>query len=223
MRRRLPTLLSALLLVAGCTTPPPPEDEPDAPPPEEVPESPPEEIAPPAEQPRAQPGSKPWDAKLEHGRAVARVDGVQVFLDAPAKTDWKSKRTSATWLDRKATLSPLLEARSKPLVEGRPFRICLDPGHGGSDPGARSRDGRTVESALTLDVARRVRSLLAADGFDVQLTRSDAATDQSLEERPAKARRWKADAFVSIHFNTNPGTTAARGLETYVCPAGGME
>ena len=223
MRRRLPTLLSALLLVAGCTTPPPPEDEPDAPPPEEVPESPPEEIAPPAEQPRAQPGSKPWDAKLEHGRAVARVDGVQVFLDAPAKTDWKSKRTSATWLDRKATLSPLLEARSKPLVEGRPFRICLDPGHGGSDPGARSRDGRTVESALTLDVARRVRSLLAADGFDVQLTRSDAATDQSLEERPAKARRWKADAFVSIHFNTNPGTTAARGLETYVFPAGGME
>ena len=223
MRFPLPVVLSAILLAAGCATAPPPDEGPGEEPPENVPEPAPQAVPAPAEKPPPPPEPKPWTVKLEHGRALARVDGVQVFLDAPAKTDWKSKRTSATWLDRKATLSPLLDARSKPLVEGRPFRVCLDPGHGGSDPGARSRDGRTVESALTLDVARRVRALLAADGFDVQLTRYDAAAEQSLEERPAKARRWKADAFVSIHFNTNPGSTAARGLETYVFPASGME
>lgn len=237
MRRRFHTLLSALLLVAGCATPPPPEAEPGAPPPEEGPAAaaepgapPPEEAPAAAAEPGAAPsgrtpeaGSRPWEATLEHGRSLARVDGVQVFLDAPARTDRNANRTSASWLDRKATLSPLLDARSTPLVEGRPFRVCLDPGHGGSDPGARSRDGRTAEASLTLDVARRVRALLEADGFDVQLTRADAATEQSLEERPAKARRWKADAFVSIHFNTNPGSASARGLETYVFPAAGME
>lgn len=222
MKRRLAPSLCALLLVAGCATQPPPAEGPGDEPPPAEPEAPAEAPAPPeAPPPPAEP--RPWTAKLEHGRALARVDGVQVFLDAPAKTDWKSKRTSASWLDRRATLGPLFDARAKPLVEGRPFRVCLDPGHGGSDPGARSRDGRSVESALTLDVARRVRALLAADGFDVQLTRYDAATEQSLEERAAKARRWKADAFVSIHFNTNPGSSAARGLETYVFPASGME
>ena len=178
MRFPLPVVLSAILLAAGCATAPPPEEGPAEEPPENVPEPAPQAVPAPAEKPPPPPEPKPWTVKLEHGRALARVDGVQVFLDAPAKTDWKSKRTSATWLDRKATLSPLLDARSKPLVEGRPFRVCLDPGHGGSDPGARSRDGRTVESALTLDVARRVRALLAADGFDVQLTRYDAAAEQ---------------------------------------------
>ena len=62
-----------------------------------------------------------------------------------------------------------------------------------------------------------------ADGFEVVPTRRDGATDQTLEERAAKARRGKADAFVSIHFNTNPGSASARGLETYVFPARGME
>ena len=140
MKRGPLPILCALLLVAGCSTPPPPAEEPGEEPPAEEPEAPAEEPArtdaPKAPEVPGSPEPKPWAVKLEHGRAVARVDGVQVFLDAPAKTDWKAKKTSATWLDRKATLSPLLDARSRPLVSGRPFRVCLDPGHGGSDPGA---------------------------------------------------------------------------------------
>ncbi|MBQ6102277.1 MAG: N-acetylmuramoyl-L-alanine amidase, partial [Kiritimatiellae bacterium] len=226
MKRGAPLpFLCALLLAAGCATAPPADgDGEEDVPPEEAPETADAESSAPADgTPGPAAGPKPWTVKLEHGRALARVDGVRVFLDAPAKTDWKSKKTSASWLDRKATLGPLLDARSEPLVRDRPFRICIDPGHGGSDPGAASRDGKTAESVLTLDVSRRVRALLEADGFDVQLTRWDAATDQTLEERAAKARRWKADAFVSVHFNTNPGSAAARGLETYVFPANGME
>ena len=227
-RRFLPFLSALLLLVAGCASVPPPEDggpEGDEPPAETPAEAsaaePTEEKA--AEKAEPKPEPKPWDVRLEHGRAVARADGVMVYLDAPAKKDMKTKRTTASWLDRKATLGPLLDARAKPIVSGRPVRICLDPGHGGSDPGAASPDRRTREADLTLDVARRVRELLAADGFDVLMTRYDAATDQTLEERAAKARRWKADAFVSIHFNTNPGSASSRGLETYVFPARGME
>ena len=227
MRRAPLPFLCAALLVAGCATPPPAEEGPEeALPPAEAegPEKAPEEG--PAEEPATPPPAaepRPWVVKLDHGHALAIVDGVRVYLDAPAKQARRAKEPAASWLDRKATLGPLLDARSKPLVRGRPFRICLDPGHGGSDPGARSGDGRTVEAALTLDVADRVRRLLEADGFEVVPTRRDGATDQTLEERAAKARRGKADAFVSIHFNTNPGSASARGLETYVFPARGME
>ena len=227
MRRAPLPFLCAALLMAGCATPPPAEEGPEEalPPAEaEAPEKAPEEG--PAEEPATPPPAaepRPWVVKLDHGHALAIVDGVRVYLDAPAKQARRAKEPAASWLDRKATLGPLLDARSKPLVRGRPFRICLDPGHGGSDPGARSGDGRTVEAALTLDVADRVRRLLEADGFEVVPTRRDGATDQTLEERAAKARRGKADAFVSIHFNTNPGSASARGLETYVFPARGME
>ena len=222
MKRRLLPFLCAILLVAGCATPPPAGGPEEEPPEEPVAAEPAEEPAPPAaEAPKPEP--KPWEVKLEHGRALARVDGVQVYLGKPAQTDWKTKRTNASWLDRKSTLGPLLHSRETPLATARPMRICIDPGHGGSDPGAASPDRRTRESDLALDVARRVRALLAADGFDVMMTRYDAVADQTLEERAAKARRWRADAFVSVHFNTNPGSAASRGLETYVFPARGME
>lgn len=229
MRRLLAPPLCALLLAAGCATAPPSvEDGPEGagPAPEakgETPAEAPAEAEPATKTEEARPEPKPWDVRLEHGRALARVDGVQVYLGKPAKTDWKTKRTNASWLDRKSTLGPLLGARAAPVATGRPMRICLDPGHGGSDPGAASPDRRTRESDLALDVSRRVRALLARDGFDVMMTRYDATTDQTLEERAAKARRWRADAFVSIHFNTNPNSAASRGLETYVFPAKGME
>jgi len=90
-------------------------------------------------------------------------------------------------------------------------RIVLDAGHGGEDVGTHTRAGLT-EKALTLDVAARVRQLLAPD-FQVLMTREqDRAV--VLEERAALANRTGADLFVSIHFNwiANP---QARGVETY--------
>ena len=235
LRHALLSAWTAALFAAGCASvPPPPPAEPE----EEgfpAPETPAPPAAPapaietrppaPPPAPAAPPAAakpKPWDVRFSNGSALALVDGVRVYLGNPVKTDWKTKKTAATWLDNKYTLGPLLEAPAGPRTPGRRFRVCLDPGHGGSDPGTRSGDGRAIESALALDVARRVASLLEKDGFEAVLTRTDDRTTQTLEERPAKARRWRADAFVSIHFNANP-TGSARGLETYVFPARTME
>jgi N-acetylmuramoyl-L-alanine amidase len=93
------------------------------------------------------------------------------------------------------------------------LRVVLDPGHGGSDPGAIGRSG-VQEKEVTLDIAHRVAPALAKDGLQVVLTRDDDRFI-ALEERTARANAVAADLFVSIHCNASdaPG---ARGVETYV-------
>ncbi len=76
--------------------------------------------------------------------------------------------------------------------------IVIDPGHGGEDPGARGRHG-TYEKTVTLMIARRLKKLIDAEpGMRAMLTR-DGDYYLSLAARVEKARRVKADLFVSIH------------------------
>ena len=91
-------------------------------------------------------------------------------------------------------------------------KIVLDPGHGGTDPGAPASVG-LWEKDITLDVARRLRALLTEAGFEVLLTREKDET-VSLRERTQFANYQKGDLFVSIHFNAL-STRSYRGLETY--------
>jgi N-acetylmuramoyl-L-alanine amidase len=100
-------------------------------------------------------------------------------------------------------------AHSRRVVE----RIVLDPGHGGSDPGAIGSAG-VREKDVTLDVARRVSPLLVRDGLSVLLTREDDRF-VPLEDRTARANAFGADLFVSIHCNAAE-THARHGVETYV-------
>jgi N-acetylmuramoyl-L-alanine amidase len=91
-------------------------------------------------------------------------------------------------------------------------RVVIDAGHGGHDPGAH---GNGIDEAeLTLDVARRLRTLLEKqDGIDVVMTR-DTDVYVPLEERTAIANREGADLFLSIHANASRNAKA-RGVETY--------
>jgi N-acetylmuramoyl-L-alanine amidase len=91
-------------------------------------------------------------------------------------------------------------------------RIVIDPGHGGSDPGA-SGNGVT-EAALVLDVALRLEKLLLEQpGFEVVLTRRTNAA-VPLERRTEIANEESADLFLSIHANSSPRRETA-GVETY--------
>ena len=81
--------------------------------------------------------------------------------------------------------------------------IVIDPGHGGSDVGARGVRG-AEEKTLTLDVARRLRALIEMRlGIRVILTRDDDRT-VSLDARAALANNSKADLFLSLHLNGAP-------------------
>lgn len=90
-------------------------------------------------------------------------------------------------------------------------RIAIDAGHGGEDTGAKTQS--FTEKELTLDIALRLRTLLAAEGFEVALTReSDRALN--LRERAEMANAQRADLFVSIHLNWIV-QHSVRGIETY--------
>jgi N-acetylmuramoyl-L-alanine amidase len=106
-------------------------------------------------------------------------------------------------------------ARKPPESRGRHSiaRVLLDPGHGGSDPGAIGSGG-LKEKDVTVDIARRAAKALSQDGLTVVLSRDNDRT-VSLEERAALANSAGADLFVSIHCNAAENR-AKHGIETYV-------
>lgn len=89
--------------------------------------------------------------------------------------------------------------------------VVIDPGHGGSDPGAR---GSLVdEKVLNLELALMVGDILTKKGVDVEYTR-DADVSVDLEERSEIANNLNAALFVSIHHNSTT-TADKQGTETY--------
>jgi N-acetylmuramoyl-L-alanine amidase len=97
-----------------------------------------------------------------------------------------------------------------PLPSGRP-KIVLDPGHGGTDPGAH---GFAVEKHVTLAIARDLAGLLRDRlGAEVVLTRAGDTT-LPLAARTERANAEAADLFVSIHANASP-SRRLHGIETY--------
>jgi N-acetylmuramoyl-L-alanine amidase len=80
--------------------------------------------------------------------------------------------------------------------------IVVDPGHGGTDPGARA--GNVSEKNLTLAISKLLTDELAAQGATVIMTRkTDVAV--SLGERANIANRNNADLFLSVHINSTAG------------------
>lgn len=79
--------------------------------------------------------------------------------------------------------------------------VVLDPGHGGSDPGAVK--GSYLEKTYNLEIALRTEAILKSRGINVALTRT---TDVfvGLEERAKFANDLYASLFVSIHNNSMP-------------------
>jgi N-acetylmuramoyl-L-alanine amidase len=98
--------------------------------------------------------------------------------------------------------------------------VVLDPGHGGSNAGAKGPSG-LHEKQLTLTLANLVATRLREHGIHVELTRTTDKT-LTLRQRVATANRMKADLFISIHANASP-TRTQRGYETYVLTPRGVD
>lgn len=87
---------------------------------------------------------------------------------------------------------------AEPPPSRQSILIALDPGHGGEDPGAIGRNG-TREKDIVLSIAKRLKKLIDAQpGMRAYLTR-DNDYFVPLHVRVQKARRVKADLFISIH------------------------
>ena len=96
------------------------------------------------------------------------------------------------------------------------IRLVLDPGHGGSDPGAVVEDDQ--EKDITLAVALLVREQLAEqEGLEIIMTREED-TYPSLTDRSDLANEHSADLYVSIHVNALENNDTYEGIITFYHP-----
>ena len=107
-----------------------------------------------------------------------------------------------------------LDVSSLPNVPYGKYKVVIDPGHGGSDPGAVGINGLR-ETDIVLEVSKSVSDFLTNKGVKTILTRNYERT-LDLQPRVTKANNSKADVFVSIHANATRGKRKdVNGLETY--------
>lgn len=102
------------------------------------------------------------------------------------------------------TLKRELNALSKRI------KIFIDPGHGGSDPGATSNGHQ--EKNFNLQIAKEIEKYLKQyKNVEIKLSRTND-TYLSLSDRTKMANDWGADYYVSVHINAGGGT----GFESYI-------
>ena len=96
-------------------------------------------------------------------------------------------------------------AQEQPPCSGK---VVLDPGHGGTDPGAVNTKYNLTEKEQTLIVANKLKALLEGDGYTVCMTRTSNSQTLSNNDRYTYANTTGARVLVSIHMNgsTNPST-----------------
>ena len=150
---------------------------------------------------------------LELDNREVELNGRRVFLSAP--TALRQGELAVSRIDFQRLLTPAIRpgqgAAPPPTVK----TIVLDPGHGGRDTGKVNSRINVVEKDLTLDTARRVKSLLESAGFKVVLTRTDDRF-LALPDRADIATRAGADLFVSLHYNAvEAEAERVTGVEVY--------
>ncbi len=107
-------------------------------------------------------------------------------------------------------------------IEGK--IITLDPGHGGSDPGAVGARG-TLEKDITLDISQRLKKELEKMGATVYMTRNSdtevagpgASDVDELQARINVAEKYRSDLFVSVHINSSVNKKVG-GFSAYYYP-----
>jgi len=154
---------------------------------------------------------------LHPGSQVGYCDGLEVRLGfAPQMIN---NQAFVHHLDLEKTVEPLLASPPLALLRTNPI-IVIDPGHGGENAGTKSVLGERYEKEFTLDWALRLERLLATNGWQVFLTRSNDS-NPSIPTRVAFAQEHCADLFLSLHFNSAAPAEGQAGLETYcLTPAG---
>jgi N-acetylmuramoyl-L-alanine amidase len=87
-------------------------------------------------------------------------------------------------------------------------QVVLDAGHGGTDSGAVNTKYGLTEKEQTLNVAKRLETLLEGDGYRVCMTRTSNSETLSNNDRYTYANTTEAKVLVSIHMNgsTNAST-----------------
>lgn len=99
-------------------------------------------------------------------------------------------------------------------LPGEGIRVCIDPGHGGRDPGTHNpnEESRT-EKIDNMRLALAVQEKMEEQGIEVILTRANDDEFPSLMERCDIANKAKVNYFISLHRNFAEGNPS--GIEVW--------
>ena len=99
------------------------------------------------------------------------------------------------------------------------MKICIDPGHGGIDPGALGHINSVSiqEKNINLKIALFLEQILVDLGHQSIMTRR-IDRSFSLASRSNFANNHSAELFISIHCNS-AGSSSAEGIETWIYPS----
>lgn len=108
-------------------------------------------------------------------------------------------------------VSPVFAAKPTPPAP-TPNSVCIDAGHGGTDPGTTNQDLK--ESDINLQVAQLLKTKLEAGGYVVYMTRTTDDVTLSNADRYNYCNAQKASILVSIHHNgsANPAVDYSQAL-----------
>ena len=139
---------------------------------------------------------KKYNYPIKQIRASSKEDLTRIVIDLYEYVNW-SKPTQEK-IDDGVLLKINLKKNKDIANNIRDIIVAIDPGHGGKDPGAVSSNN-VLEKDITLLIAKELqRTLRDTEGYQAVLIRSDDST-VSLNDRYQNARKYGADAFISIH------------------------
>ena len=186
-------------------------------------------------------GSRPVKSAANEGKTTTGTDGTKVVKAGSSSTSEpkvvkvgssstsESKANVKTDKNSTATKEELplaIKAKTKFRTGGgiKGKIITLDPGHGGSDPGAIGASG-LKEKQITLEISLRVKELLAKEGAKVYMTRTtdkdvygpNASDRAELQARVNVAEKYNSDLFVSLHINSSVNKSVG-GFSSYYYP-----
>ena len=162
--------------------------------------------------------------------AATKASGPKVIV-IPKNNGDNNKATSqkggkVTTKSDKVELPLAIKAKSKFRTGGgiKDKIITLDPGHGGSDPGAIGASG-LKEKQITLEISMRVKELLEKEGAKVYMTRTtdkdvysaNASDRAELQARVNVAEKNNSDLFISLHINSSVNKNVG-GFSSYYYP-----
>ena len=137
-----------------------------------------------------------YNYPIKQIRASSKDDLTRIVIDLYEYVNW-SKPTQEK-IDEGVLLKISLKKNKDLRNNIRDIIVAIDAGHGGRDPGAVSSNN-VLEKDITLLIAKELeRTLRDTEGYQAVLIKSDDST-VSLNDRYQNARKFGADAFVSIH------------------------
>ena len=139
---------------------------------------------------------KKYNYPIKQIRASSKEDLTRIVIDLYEYVAWNKPTQEKT--DGGILLKIKIKKNKNLKNNIRDIVVAIDAGHGGKDPGAVSSNN-VLEKDITLLIAKELeRTLRDTEGYQAVLIRDDDST-VSLNDRYQNARKYGADAFVSIH------------------------